>query len=243
MKITQLVILFNYKKIVLGICVAAVFLIFSNQISSTIFNILFKMVSLIIVLNIIASILASYILYDKSDLYKLNKLKDNLDFEKIDNAIIVHASFDPISKELEERYPNLNITVCDIYENRHEHDNGIKISKKIFPPNPEEIKIHPNQLPFEDSSQDVILAITSLHEILDHKDRVLFFREAKRILKKNGLIVVSEQFRDCTNFIFFNIGAFHFLSKKQWKKAISEAGLEIIENKKITPFANMLLIK
>ena len=112
MKITQLVILFNYKKIVLGICVAAVFLIFSNQISSTIFNILFKMVSLIIVLNIIASILASYILYDKSDLYKLNKLKDNLDFEKIDNAIIVHASFDPISKELEERYPNLNITVC-----------------------------------------------------------------------------------------------------------------------------------
>ena len=39
------------------------------------------------------------------------------------------------------------------------------------------------------------------------------------------------------------IGAFHFLSEKHWKKAIAEAGLEVIANEKITPFANMLVIK
>ena len=71
----------------------------------------------------------------------------------------------------------------------------------------------------------------------------LFFKEAKRIVKEGGLIVVSEQFRDVTNFIFFNIGSFHFLSQKKWKKAISEAGLEIIKNTNITPFANMLIVK
>nr|WP_276590714.1 MULTISPECIES: methyltransferase domain-containing protein [unclassified Chryseobacterium] len=135
------------------------------------------------------------------------------------------------------------MTVCDIFGNRHEQEKGIETSKKIFPPHPKEIKISPNRLPFEDKSQDIILAVTSLHEILDHEQRVLFFKEAKRILKDDGIIIVSEQFRDFTNFVFFNIGAFHFLSEKNWKKAIASSDLKIIKNQKLTPFANMLIIK
>jgi SAM-dependent methyltransferase len=243
MKITTLVILFNYKKILLGIFVSIIGFVVSTQTNSTIFSLLLKILSALILINIMASILASYILYDKSDLYTLNNLTGILDFEKIENVVLIHASFDPLSKRLEDKYPNLKLTVCDIFENRHEHENGIKTSKKVFPPNPKEIKIVPNRLPFEDKSQDVILAITALHEILDHNERVLFFKEAKRILKEGGLIIVSEQLRDLTNFIFFNIGAFHFLSQKQWKKAISDADLKIMKNTKITPFANTLVIK
>lgn len=243
MKITKLVILFNYQKIVLGLIVAIILFILSFCISSEFFIFLFRFFGILIILNIIASLVASYILYDNSDLYELNNLKGVVDWNKTKNAILVHASFDPLSKSLEEKYPNLNLTVCDIFENRHEQEKGIETSKKIFPPNPKEIKINPSQLPFENQSQDVILAVTALHEILDHNQRVLFFKEAKRVLKDGGLIIVSEQFRDFTNFVFFNIGAFHFLSKKQWKKAISEAGLMILKNKKITPFANMLILK
>lgn len=242
MKITKLVILFNYKKILLGLLVSVIFLILSDQINST-FSVIFKILSALILLNIIASITASYILYDNSDLYELNILKGIVDFSKVKNAVLIHASFDPLSKKLEEKYPNINLTVCDIYGNRHEHESGIKVSKKVFPPNPKEIKIHPNKLPFEDNSQDVILAITAIHEILNHKDRVLFFKEAKRVLKDDGLIILSEQFRDFTNFLFFNIGAFHFISQKKWKQAIVEANLKISKNVKITPFANMLVIK
>lgn len=243
MKITKLVLLFNYGKLLLGIVVSAILLLLSTKIDSSFFNITFKALSFLIILNIIASVVASYILYDKSDLYKLNKMQNFLDFDKSKNAILIHASFDPLSPTLEKKYPNLNLTVCDIFENRHEHDSGIKVSKKVFPPNPEEIIIVPNKLPFPDKSQDMILAITAIHEILSHNERVLFFKEAQRILKKDGLIILSEQFRDVTNFAFFNIGAFHFLSKKQWEKAISEVGLKIVENRKITPFANMLILK
>lgn len=241
MKITKLVILFNYKKIVLGILVSCILFFISYQVG-IIFSIFLKTFSILILLNIIASIFASYILYDKAGLYELKKLNEIIDLKKINNAILVHASFDPLSKRIEERYPNLNLTVCDIYGNRHEHESGIKVSKKVFPPNPKEIKIIPSQLPFEDKSQDVIFAITTIHEVLNHNERVLFFKEAKRVVKKGGLIIVSEQFRDVVNFIFFNIGAFHFLSEKQWRKAISEGGLKIINNTKITPFANMLVI-
>ncbi|MBD3906858.1 class I SAM-dependent methyltransferase [Chryseobacterium sp. Ch-15] len=243
MKITKLVILFNYQKILLGIIVSIVLFGLSFFINSSVFVLLFRVLSVLIILNIIASLVASYILYDNSDLYELNNLKGIIDWNKTKNTILVHASFDPLSKNLEEKYPNLNLTVCDVFGNRHEQEKGIETSKKIFPPNPKEIKIKPHQLPFEDCSQDVILAITALHEILDHDQRVLFFQEAKRVLKNDGLIIVSEQFRDFINFVFFNIGAFHFLSKKKWKKAISEAGLEIAENKKITPFANMLIVR
>ncbi|MBB6370539.1 class I SAM-dependent methyltransferase [Chryseobacterium shigense] len=243
MKITRLVILFNYQKIIFGLIVSALLFGLSFWINSELIFLLFRIVSGLIILNIIASLIASYILYDHSDLYELNNLKGIIDWEKTENAILVHASFDPLSKRLEEKYPNLNLTVCDIYGNRHEHEKGIEISKKIFPPNPNEIKILPDKLPFENQSQDVILAVTALHEILEEEQRVLFFKEAKRILKDDGLIILSEQFRDVTNFIFFNIGAFHFLSQKQWKRAISKAGLKIVSNQKMTYFANMLIIK
>ncbi|PIF46572.1 methyltransferase family protein [Chryseobacterium sp. 52] len=243
MKITKLVILFNYQKILFGFIVSAFLFGLSFWINSGLFTLLLRVLGGLIILNIIASLVASYILYDNSDLYELNNLEGILDLGKAENAILVHASFDPLSGRLEAEYPDLNLTVCDIYGNRHEHEKGIETSKRIFPPNSKEIKISPNTLPFEDKSQDVILALTSLHEILEHDQRVLFFKEAKRILKNNGIIIVSEQFRDVTNFIFFNIGAFHFLSQKQWKKAISSAGLNIIESRKITPFANMLIIK
>lgn len=243
MKITQLVILFNYKKILLGILVSILLFFISYQIDSSVLSILLKIIGVLILLNIIASILASYILYDKSDLYELENLKGIIDFENTENVVLIHASFDPLSQKLQSKYRHLNLSVCDIYGNRHEHESGIKVSKKVFPPNPKEIKIHPDKLPFENNSQDIILAITAVHEILNHNDRVLFFKEAKRVLKNDGSIILSEQFRDTINFIFFNIGAFHFLSQKQWKKAIHEARLNIIKNIKITPFANMLTIK
>lgn len=243
MKITKLVILFNYQKILLGIIVSAILLIASFWIGMDWIQLFLRIVSALIVLNIVASLVASYTLYDKSDLYELKNLKGIIDWQETENAIFVHTSFDPLSKSLEEKYPDLNLTVCDIFGNRHEQEKGIETSKKIFPPHPKEIRISPDRLLFEDKSQDVILAVTSLHEILDHEQRVLFFKEAKRILKDDGIIIVSEQFRDFTNFVFFNIGAFHFLSEKNWKKAISSANLKIVKNHKITPFANMLIIK
>lgn len=243
MKITQLVIFFNYKKILLGIVVSLLLFILSFQLHSTLFILLLRGLGCVVLLNIAASLIASYVLYDQSDLYELNGLENNIDWNAVENAILIHASFDPLSRRLEERYPHLNITVCDIYGNRHEHESGIEVSKKMFPPNPNEIRISPDKLPFDDNSQDVIFAVTALHEILDHQKRVLFFKEAERVLKKGGVIIISEQFRDITNFIFFNIGAFHFLSWKQWKSSIAPSGLNIIGNKKITPFANMLIVE
>lgn len=132
MKITKLVILFNYQKILLGIIISIVLFGLSFFINSSFFVLLFRVLSILIILNIIASLVASYILYDNSDLYKLNNLKGIIDWNKTKHVILVHASFDPLSKSLEEKYPNLSLTVCDIFGNRHEQEKGIETSKKYF---------------------------------------------------------------------------------------------------------------
>ena len=62
-------------------------------------------------------------------------------------------------------------------------------------------------------------------------------------MKKDGILIISEQMRDTTNFVFFNIGAFHFLSKKKWKLAIKESGLKIYETNRINIFAETIIVK
>jgi len=243
MKVTKLVIRFNYRKLLAGLAAALLLFLLAKYVENEMVKFISFVLGMLIVLNVIASLIASYILYDKSDLFKLESLDGYFRSNSLKNGILIHASFDPISKLLEDKYRNLSLTVCDIYGNRHEHESGIQLSKKTFPPNRKEIKIDPTKLPFEDNSQEFILAITALHEILSHEKRIRFFKEAKRILERDGFIIVAEQFKDLTNFLFFNIGAFHFISQNKWKKAIKMADLEIVENRKVTPFANLMIIK
>ncbi|PHS03560.1 MAG: hypothetical protein COA88_15635 [Kordia sp.] len=243
MKITKLVLLFNYQKILLGLLISALFYWFSINVESELFSNFSLIFSGLIILNILLSTVASYILYDKSDLYKLEKLPEYIKLNEIKNGIFIHASFDPISRLIEKKYPKMKLVVCDIFENRHLEEKMIKISKREFPPNEKEIKLDPTKLPFEDNSQEIIFAVTALHEILDHDKRVLFFKEAKRVLKNNGILIISEQMRNGINFMFFNIGAFHFLSKNKWEKAIKESGLNIHETKDINIFAETIIIK
>ncbi len=243
MKITKLVILFNYKKLLLGVFVAMFSLWGSTMAKNSALAMFFVGLSVLILLNILISILAAYLLYDQSDLYRLEQIPDSVDLDGHRNGLFIHASFDSMSRLLEERYPEMDLVVCDIYENRHMDEKMIHYSKRIFPPNSDEIKINPTNLPFEDESQDIIFAITAVHEILQHEKRVAFFMEAKRVLRKNGVIILSEQMRNGINFLFFNIGAFHFLPRKDWLLAIDQSEMTIISTYKVSLFAETLIIK
>jgi hypothetical protein len=78
MKITKLVVLFNYQKIVLGFIFGS-FCALSFWINSTPVILILRILSVLIIINIFASLLASYILYDHSDLYELSNLKGIVD--------------------------------------------------------------------------------------------------------------------------------------------------------------------
>lgn len=241
-EITKLVVLFNKDKITIGVIVSIISFVMSFFTLSPLSEFLIALSGLII-LNIVAAIIASYILYDKSELYKPKELFKNLKIEKEDKAILLHASFDPISKELEKMFSDRNLKVYNIYGNRHEHESAIKISEQIFLPNKRDIKIDPKNFPDENDTFDYLFAITSIHEILTHKERVQFFKEAKRILKPDGALIVCEQMRDLVNFLFFNFGFLHFVSMNDWIKAINEAGMKVESKKGLTPFAKVLYVR
>lgn len=237
MKITKLVILFNKEKIILGIGVSIISILISFFVS-TLFSQILIILSVLILINIIAAIIASYILYDKSELYKPRKLFRNIKFNEDDKAMLLHASFDPVSRELEKMFKVGHFKVYNIYGNRHEHESVIKISECSFPPNENDIKVNPTQFPDDNDTYDYLFAITSIHEILTHKERVQFFKEAKRILKTDGTLIVCEQMRSTVNFLFFNFGFLHFVSMRNWEKAMN------IETKKsLTLFSKVLYVK
>lgn len=231
--------MFNKGKLLLGILLSVIFFIIAHF-SSGMLHLWFTVLGILILLNITLAIIASYLFYDRSILYKPKKLFFDLKFNSDTKAILLHASFDPISPELEQIITPNNLSVYNIYGNRHEHDKAIEISNQIFPPSKREIMINPSNLPDKSESVDFILAITSLHEIMSQENRVAFFKEAKRVLKPDGKLIIVEQLRNKMNFLFFNIGAFHFASLTNWEKGISEGGLKIVKRGNITHWGTIL---
>ncbi|MCB0639032.1 MAG: methyltransferase domain-containing protein [Lewinella sp.] len=241
MKVTKLVVLFKYRKILLGLLVAAACAGLAWWAPAPFLTTLLLILAGLVFLSIFLAIGAAFWLYDHANLYEAAILPSVI-MEGVSDAILLHASFDPLSRNLEAAWPGMKLRVFDLYGNRHEHDPGIKVSKRIFLPHPAEIQVNPTQLPLPDSSQDVLIGVTALHEIQPREDRVLFFKEAKRVLRPGGRLVMIEQMRNGVNFLCFNIGAFHFLRRKDWEETIAAGGLTIIDTEKITPFAERLIL-
>lgn len=242
MKITKLVVLFNKDKIILGITVSTIAFVIALFVSPVFSKILVAL-SFLILINIALSLFASYQLYDQSNLYKPEKLLERIQFSKNDKGILLHASFDPISRKLENLIEPENLKIYNLYSNRHEDEKSIEISNKVFPPHPNQISVDPTQLEDESNSIDYIFAITSAHEILTQDKRVKFFREANRILKDDGTLILCEQMRNLINFVFFNIGAFHFVTLKDWEEAINESGMKITKKEKLTNWGTVMYIE
>lgn len=189
------------------------------------------------------SLTAAYLLYDHSDLFQLKHWPLQIVPAGARTSLLVHASFDPISRKIEALFPAMKLQVYNIFGNRHEKDSGVKVSNRVFPPHPLELTIDPTQLPVNDGSQDVIFGVTAIHELMTHEKRVQFFREAHRVLREGGKLILIEQMRTPLNFIFFNIGAFHFLTPREWLSCIAEADLAVVAAKRMTPFGDLWVIE
>ncbi len=105
------------------------------------------------------------------------------------------------------------------------------------------MRITASKIPLGDNSTDIVFAILSAHEIRKQQERNVFFKELRRILKPNGQIIVIKHLRDATNFLAYNIGFFHFHSRKSWLENFRAARLEIEKEIKITPFLTTFILK
>ncbi|MDX1959822.1 MAG: hypothetical protein SFU98_14720 [Leptospiraceae bacterium] len=188
----------------------------------------------------ILSLLASLYVYDLSNLYSLDWILKNGNEKQIIN---INAGFDETSEILQKLFSHSKLQALDFYDSEKHTEISIERARKAYKPYPNTKKIQSDSLGLEKNSIDKIFVILSAHEIRDNKERVIFFKELKKILAADGQIYVTEHLRDWKNFIAYNIGFFHFYSKKSWLKVFTDADLNLVQEINITPFIKNFVLE
>lgn len=187
----------------------------------------------------IFSLIISWYIYDLSPLYQLNWVSCNHTEQVIVN---IHAGFDETSILLEQKYKGATLKIIDFYDPQKHTEISIKRARKAYPVLPQTIPSDTNRLPLEDAVADKVFVIFSAHEIRNEAERRAFMRELARIIKPGGEIFITEHLRDLANFIAYNIGFFHFYSKKNWLQHVKDAHLKLDQEIKLTPFISTFII-
>lgn len=192
----------------------------------------------IVVLPLFLSLFVSHFIYDRSGFYQLawlNAFQLNSPWQ-IAN---VTAGFDETSWLIQKKFPQATLRVFDFYNAERHTETSIERARKKGWVHPLTEQIDTGHLPVEAGSIDLVIAIFSLHEIRDHSERVGFLAELADSLRPGGKIIVVEHGRDLANFLAYNIGFFHFHSKKEWEDSFREAMLSIRKRSRFTPFINI----
>ncbi|MEO6731234.1 MAG: methyltransferase domain-containing protein [Ferruginibacter sp.] len=225
---------FNWHFYIVSLAVSVFFMFLSTFLSTT-FRYYIFVLGLLISLPSFVSLLISYYVYDLSGLYNLRWVDDFKTDEK-SQIVNINAGFDETSMLLHDKFPTSDLTVLDFYDPAYHTEVSIKRAKKVYPPFPNTKAVTTDHLALADHSADRIFIIFAAHEIRNAQERLVFFRELKRIIKPAGQIIVTEHLRDVSNFLAYNIGFLHFFSKSDWLNTFRSAGLLIKKEKKCTPF-------
>jgi ubiquinone/menaquinone biosynthesis C-methylase UbiE len=205
------------------------------------YNFFANVIGFFIMIMIVISLLISFYIYDLSDLYKLNWMKKLTVLEN-GKIININAGFDETSFLLKEKFPCAELIALDFYDPSKHTEISIKRARKAHPSSLNTLQVSTSSLPLQNSYADNIFVILSAHEIRSMAERNTFFQELKRVLKHTGKIVVVEHLRDGQNFLAYNIGFFHFISKSSWYETFKKAGLNVFQEIKITPFITTFIL-
>jgi hypothetical protein len=191
----------------------------------------------------ISSVVASYLTYDASDLYKLEWWPARSFPTMPREAVLVHAGFDPASPAVKAKYPAIHLRVLDFFDAQQTTEASIQRAHRLFPGSDTDEKTSADAWPVATASQDAVFALSAAHELRRPEERTAFFREARRVLRPQGRIVVIEQLRDWLNFACFGIAAFHFLGRRTWLRSFRSAGLTIRDEFTISPFLRAFVLE
>ncbi len=235
------VIRFNWHFYVISVCVIAVSMGMSVILESP-YDWYAGAVALLAVFLTCSSLIVTFYVYDMSHLYDLKWL-DNQEEKDASVILNVSAGFDETSALLKLRYSGVTHHVMDFYQSLGEKEISIQRAKKAYPLPSEVQEIDLHNIPLPDGSVDRAFVIFAAHEIRDESDRIVFFRELKRVLRDRGRVFVVEHIRDTPNFIAYNIGFLHFLSRRDWIQTFKSSGMHLRNAVKHTPFVSIFTLE
>jgi hypothetical protein len=184
----------------------------------------------------------SYYIYDYAGIYNLEWLQA-LNIPAGANLVNIHAGFDETSYLLAHRYTASTLQVFDFYDPAKHTEVSIERARKLYTAYPTTKRISTANIPLEASSADYIFNIFAAHEIRDPAERITFLKQLHTSIKPTGRMVVLEHLRDIPNFIAYNIGFFHFHSRKEWKHNFADAGFILEQELRLTPFVALFILR
>jgi SAM-dependent methyltransferase len=235
------IIRFNWHYYILSVMIIIAIILLKFFISAR-YHFYFDILLFLIIFFNLVSLSVSFWVYDCSHLYKLSWLDKFITNEKV-IIVNINAGFDETSELLHAKYSNATLEVFDFYNLAKHTEVSIKRARKAYPPYKGTKQISTSSLPLENDSVDNIFVILSAHEIRNDEERIAFFKELNRVSKPSGKIIITEHLRDLPNFLAYNIGFFHFLSKHTWLKTFSNANLKICHQIKVTPFITTFILQ
>jgi len=192
----------------------------------------------LVLVPVLTSLLVSGYIYDFSGLYRL----DWLPHSSCSSLVNVHAGFDETSILLQQRFRPESLRVLDFYDPQKHTEMSIRRARKLYPAFPGTERVSTGALPLAPQSADRIFLLFAAHEIRNDEERAFFFRQLGRALKPGGQIVVTEHLRDAANFLAYNIGYLHFLSRASWLRTFKAAGLDVEAQYRINPFMTTFIL-
>jgi SAM-dependent methyltransferase len=207
------------------------------------FSIFIVTFSYLVAISTLVSLAISLYIYDLSGLYNLKWL-NTVPVASPANLVNINAGFDETSALLQLKYPGVLLTVYDFYDPQKHTEVSIKRARRAYPAFSGTMQISTAAIPLPDNHADVVFLIFAAHEIRDKAGRDQFFGELNRVLKPGGKVVLLEHLRDVPNFMAYNLGFFHFMSRQSWLSTFASSGFNIACETKFTPFiTNFVLSK
>lgn len=185
--------------------------------------------------SVLLSLLATWHAYDASGLYDPSWLASEMEYPR--RGANIHAGFDETTTILRSTFTDIHWQVFDFYDPAKHTEISIRRARTAHPPSSDTLSINTGHIPLADSSLDRVLLMLAAHEIRNHDERVVFFRELKRVLSPGGKVIVTEHLRDLANIAAYSIGAWHFHPRDEWLATFQAAGFRVARE-----FRNNLLI-
>jgi SAM-dependent methyltransferase len=213
---------------------ATAILLYTAKFLTPLLQLLIMIIALCIIMTLLTSLAVSYYIYDRSPLYSLDWLPAVTPPHL--HIVNIHAGFDETSALLAQKFPGTVLTVLDFYDPQLHTEVSIRRARKAYPAYPGTQTISTANVPLAPQSVDHIYLILAAHEIRSDTERAQFFRQLRNALRTGGRITVVEHLRDINNLLAYNIGAFHFLSRRTWLNTFAQAGLQVDNEFSLTPF-------
>ncbi len=237
------IVRFNWQFYALALAALAVIAgLVSGSALPGIFNLALVFGAATAFLYVCVSLLVSHFIYDRSDLYRFAWLR-KINLPANGNFINIHSGFDETSLHLQRIFPDAGWQILDFYDSKIHTEVSIARARKHRPPLPQTAGIQADDWKLESGSADAVFGLLAVHEIRSDEGKAAFFGEARRVLKPGGVFVLAEHPRDTANFMAYGPGFLHFFSESTWRKAFAEAGFQVADAFRITPFVKIFVLK